>query len=362
MTLLRKLSRSRQIDFLKLWASLKIDGGTDRSIITSMLEDYRNVYGDCAEARFCTHTLGALQNWNGGLSEAMVGWFDDDLALLVRVCKRADNVERSLSKMLNDTEKWFKLKKDILIDVSINSLFIIFTIAIFSFICTVGLRYITEGQESTDINGVVQTLLAIGVFIENKWAVTCFLLVSTTIGLYLAAIYYVGEKRAAMDRIIPFYGFYLGNCSSKFFTMLDVLMSASDMSLRKALEEMQKSGLVNRYISSHIDEMLYRLKERKGGQSNADVADFDTLDTGLLPSRLRLRLKNISKSSDPDIKASTMKTISESLITEQGEYLKFKVNVIGRFIKLGASVITVLSLVILLDSLFVKFSVMQGMG
>lgn len=357
------MNRTKQIEFLKLWASLKLNGSPDREIITSMHDDYLNIMGDCAESRFCDHALTSLQNWNGGFSQAMVGWFDDDLALLVRTCKKANNVEQSLSKMLVQTEKWFSLKKDILLEIIVNGLFLMVAFSVFTFVCTIGLTYATKGVEVKDISSIGQSLMTIGVFIENKGIVLIVLFFCIVGGLWFAAIHYVGEKRSTMDRVIPFYGFYMGNCSSRFFTMLDVMLSSSDISLRSALEELQGSGLVNRYISSHVDEMLYRLKERRGGRKggNEEVNDFDTLDTGLLPPILRLRLKNISKSNDPKVKASTMKTISDSLIKDQGELMRTKVKLVGRMVKLSSGVTAIFSIVVMMDGIFMKIGSMQGM-
>lgn len=363
-----KLSRRRQIDFLKLWSSLKINGGTDRDIITALLVDYQNVIGDCAEADFCKHCIEQLQNWNGGVATAMESWFDDDLIVLVRTSKKAENVEASVNKMIIQTEQWFELKKQLLIELLVNGLFLIFCTGLLIFISTIGMTFALQGMEVSDYTAGIKILLSFGDFIRSKGFVLLFLIIFAILGFWLAAIYYVGDKRQKMDSIIPFYGFYSANCSSRFYTMLDVLLASSDMPLRKALEELQASGLVSRYISVHIDEMLYRLKERRlndrrGGQAggNEDIGDFDTLDTGLLPARLRLRLKCIAKSSDRGSREVMMQTITMSLIKDYGSTLLIKVKLYGRLTKILSASIAGGAVLVLLDTMFVKISLLQTM-
>lgn len=357
----KKLSRRRQIDFLKLWSSLKINGGIDRDIISALLDDYLNVMGECAEAEFCQHCIEQLQNWNGGISSAMEGWFDNDLIVLVRTSKKAENVESSVNKMIVQTEQWFELKKQLMIEVSVSVIFFVFCFSVLVFISTQGIELATEGMKASDYTSSINTLMTLGTFIKSKGIALIFLILVLIASLWIAAIYYVGDNRKKMDEVIPFYGFYSASCSSRFYTMLDVLLASSDMPLRKALEELRTSGLVSRYISVHIDEMLYRLKERRLDRSGGseDGVDLDALDTGLLPSRLRLRLKCIAKSTDKGNREALMETICDSLVKDFGHGLLTKVKYYGRLVKILSATIAIGAVIVLLDTMYLKISLLQ---
>lgn len=359
----KNLSRRRQIDFLKLWSSLKVNGGIDRDIISALLDDYLNVMGECKEAEFCKHCIEKLQNWNGGIASAMEGWFDDDLIVLVRTSKKAENVESSVNKMIVQTEQWFELKKQLMIELGVNGLFFVFCVSVLIFISTIGMDLATQGIPASDYTSGINNLMSFGTFVKGKGIALLFLMFVLIATLWTAAIYYVGDNRQKMDELIPFYGFYSASCSSRFYTMLDVLLASSDMPLRKALEELRSSGLVSRYINVHIDEMLYRLKERRldrsGAAANADTVDFDTLDTGLLPSRLRLRLKCIAKSADKANREALMETICTSLVKDFGYALLAKVKLYGRFLKIISATIAIGAVIVLLDTMYLKMSLLQ---
>ncbi|MEN2500071.1 MAG: hypothetical protein MHMPM18_004239 [Marteilia pararefringens] len=320
--------------------------------------------GECAEADFCQHCIEQLQNWNGGISSAMDGWFDDDLIVLVRTSKKAENVESSVNKMIVQTEQWFDLKKQLIIEMLINVLFFAVCLIVLIFVSTNGIEFATQGMQISDYTSGINILLSFGVVVKSKGIALLFLSFALIATLWAAAIYYVGDNRQKMDGLIPFYGFYSASCSSRFYTMLDVLLASSDMPLRKALEELRSSGLVSRYISVHIDEMLYRLKERRfdrGGDkvSSADSVDFDTLDTGLLPSRLRLRLKCIAKSSDKTSREAIMDTICTSLVKDFGYEFLAKVKLYGRLLKIFSALIATVAVVVLLDTMYLKMSLLQ---
>ena len=355
-----KMSRSKQIEFLKLWSSLKGSNGSDKSVLEILRDDFEKVYGDCLESKFCERALSELSNWAGGFPKSMEGSFDDDLVLLVKITKNAENVELSLNKLLAQTDSWFTLKLNIFISLFSNGFFVLFSLAILILLSTKGVEFGAEGLKPEQITGVAAFLQSFGVFIENyKWLLL-FLGLAIPIVLLLTAFYYVGEHRNTLDKKLPFFGFYSANLSSKFFTLLDVMVM-SGMSMRSALEDMQKTELVNRYISVHIDEMLYRLKERTSLKGDDSYEDFNTLDTGLLPERLRLRLKIMSKSGSKQSQSAIMDTISKSLIKDYGDQLLSKVKIIGRMTKMGSTAVVVFSLIGIFDLMFLKINNLQVM-
>ncbi|MEH6454812.1 MAG: hypothetical protein V7749_00690 [Cocleimonas sp.] len=355
-----KMSRTKQIDFLKLWSSLKSNNSSDKGVIESLKDDYEKVYGECQESIFCEKALKELSNWNGGFPRAMEGGFDDDLVLLVKVTKTSDNVENSLNKLLAQTETWFKLKFDIFMSILTNGLFVLFAASTFILMSTKGISFAIEGLKPEQIVGMPALLQAAGVFIENKKWILLVLILGLPITALLVALFYVGQHRNVLDKKIPFFGFYSANLSSKFFTLLDVMIM-SGLSIRHSLEYMQKTGLINRYINVHIEEMLYRLKERRSYKNNNTQEDFNTFDTGLLPERLRLRLKIMSKSNDKFSQSSIMDTISQSLIKDYGDQLLAKVKITGRVLKMFSAIVIVFSMLTILDLMFLKINSLQMM-
>jgi len=355
-----KMTRSKQIEFLKLWSSLKGGNSSDKSVLEILRDDFEKVYGECAESKFCEKALSELRNWTGGFPKSMEGFFDDDLVLLVKITKTSENVEVSLNKLLAQTDSWYSLKFDIAVSLLSNGLFILFSISVFILLSTKGVQFGAESLQPDQITGFSAFLQSSGIFIENyKWFLI-FLSIGLPITLLLTALYYIGEHRNKLDKKLPFFGFYSANLSSKFFTLLDVMIM-SGLSMRGSLEYMQKTELVNRYISVHIDEMLYRLKERTSLKNVESYEDFNTIDTGLLPERLRLRLKILSKSGNKQSQSAIMDTISKSLIKDYGDQLLVKVKIFGRMAKMASAAVVIFSLIGIFDLMFLKINSLQVM-
>lgn len=354
------MPRKRQIEFIRLWASLKQNGLPDKEIVISLLDDYQKILGNCPEVKFCQSVIDELQNWSGGFHQAMRGWFDNDLILLVKTTRSTDNVTDALKDLLSQTLEWQTLKKAIIREMWMNGLFLLFAFGLFVFISTTAIHMIVGDAPKHNLGSTVITLIGIGNWIKQYGILTILLFV-IGLGTLIYMMYtYTGEHRAEMDRKVPFYGFYSANEASGFFSMLNVMVTGGKMPLRAALEELQSTNLVSKYISSHIDEMLYRLKERKSSKEGSAMS-FDKLDTGLLPARLRLRLSGLSKQKKAEDKQNIMHVIAKQLTSDYGDALLVKVSVIGKTAKYTSGGIVIFSILSVLDVMFSKISNMAGM-
>lgn len=344
-----KLSRRQQIEFISLWASLKQKNVGDKDILQGMHDDYMRIYGSCQETDFCEHAAVTLQNWGGGrggFHTAMEGWFDNDIVVLVSAVAAAGNVQDAVNKLFTQLTRWQRYKTQILIAIASNTLLILFGIAVF-----IGLTFVTGYIVDIAANNGMspppgtEFFMSANELIRGYWLIAALSLLGIG-GVWLWCMYnYVGEGRTWADDVIPFYGFYRAGEAGRFFLMLSLLVSSGSRPLRRALEYLEDSGLCSLYIKTHIQIMLNRLQ---GEQRKAGVI-LDKIDTGLLPSKLRLKLLIMQRQKTADQNFDILQIIGDSLMEEQGEMLLFKVKSIGKICSYSTLTVVVLCGIQFLD-------------
>ncbi len=347
-----KLSRDKQIMIITIWSELKKEGLSDKEILDALNQDYRKIYGEkCQEIVFFEEALYAIRSWSdgkGGFDQAMKGWFDSDITLSVQAIKNSNNVDESIQLILEQLQTWQKIKSKIFMLLFSNSLIIAFALSIFTII-TFAARYVVETFTMNSDFVPDSILITFNDYIVAFWGYLVFFSILTLLVWYITLIYYTGEQRRELDKTIPFFYFYSANESSRFFVILSVIVMSGSYSLRSGLEFLKKSGLCSRYIISHIDEILFRLKHQKSSDNASENVSFEKIDTGLLPDRLRLKLLALQRVTKSQNKTDSLKTISQDLVSLFGEALIGKIEVIASFIKYGVLITVSAAALLFLD-------------
>lgn len=359
----KKFSRKKQLSFISLWSKLKRTGIPDKAILIALKEDYQNVYGpNCKEIEFCIYAEQCLRSWSdglGGFDQAMIGWFDDDIIVAVSSVFASNNVQESIQKLISQLLKWHKIKQKIIVSVFFNTLIVLFAVGIF-----IGLTFaasmVAENMKeaSQKISSIGEIFVSVNMFIKSFFIPILAFIFALLVAWLWTMFFYVGEHRSSLDTKLPFFGFYRANEASRFFMILSLLVTSGKYSLRKALDNLTTSNLCSSYLLSHIDEMQYRLKHQQVDTSDSNVT-FDKIDTGLLPSFLRMQLLAMQRQHKKSDKTDVLTMISDSLIEDGGENLVRKVEVVGKAIMFSTLLFVILCAAAFLE---LVFSMSSSMG
>ena len=280
----------------------------------------------------------------------MSDWFDNDITLSVKAIKNSPSIDESIKQILSQLQNWQKIKSKISMLLFSNSLIIAFALLIFTMI-TFASKYVVETFNMNPDIPVDSILITMNTLIVTYWFQGFIFLLLVFGAWYGTLIYYTGEYRSDLDKIVPFFPFYSANESSRFFVILTVIVMSGGYSLRTGLEFLQKSGLCSRYLNSHINEILFRLKHQKASNTDADSESiqFDKIDTGLLPDRLRLKLLALQRVTSSDDKSTVMATIAGDLVDLFGEALIGKIDLIATMVKYLVLITVAVSALMFLD-------------
>ncbi|MBS0044634.1 hypothetical protein KFE26_20405 [Shewanella sp. M16] len=354
-----KLSRRQQIDFILLWAKLKRTKISDRSILEALNQDYINVYGpDCIQSQFCIsaqHSLRAWADGRGGFDQAMGGWFDDDIIVIVSAVIASDDSQHAIQKLFTQLTQWDVIKQKIIMSVFFNTLFLLFVASVFIGL-TFGSVIVKENMDIANhqIEGIGLFFIECNAFFTSYYLLILAFIILLVTSWAWTMFFYVGEHRNTLDNHMPFFGFYRANEASRFFLILSLLVTSGQRSLRDALDSLIESNLCSLYIQSHIQEMLYRL-EHQGldvNQSGNRSATFDKIDTGLLPPMLRMQLLAMQRQKSVAHQSEVLTIIADNLVEDGGEYLVKKVTVLGKVITYSSLFFVMICIVLFLDYIY----------
>jgi hypothetical protein len=331
----KRISREEQVEFLEFYSSLKSAGIYDKDALMALREEFESAYGaECAQCQFCKEALLGISTGVDSLDLIMHEWFESDLSIVVRT---ATNARRSQSNSHNEPtnatasspvlvanvsplERLLKqaierreigqslrsaFKKPVLMIGS--SLLVTYIVAVYAVEAFAG-----ETPKS-EWSSLALFYDAMGAFLARWTDVFLAGLVVFVGTYYYLAKYYDGEYRLQLDSWVPGYSYFQAMWGGEFFSIMSVLVSPTggQFKLKEALVEYQKNdSLMSPYIALHVEEML-----RRCGSGEFELSQ---LDTGLLPNRMKVRLRVAGRSKNGMSVSSAFEEIACNLGKDYG--------------------------------------------
>ncbi|ENN6469965.1 hypothetical protein AB9X29_003766 [Vibrio vulnificus] len=316
----RRLSRDEQIEILEMLTAMKEAGATDKPAVSALNEEYEEEYGkECLQCEFFRMALKSIGS-GSSLDAAMNEWFAPDLSMIVRTAAAArvgdkahqdesyKNMERPLTTLLRLSTERQKVMNDLLKEFKKPFFSILMGLAATYGAARYGVRMMAGDTPRSEWSLLARMYDAFGTWM-GQWMDVLFVLFALFVVAYFYCLkFYDGEYRLLMDKWVPGFSFYQAVVAGQFFAVMSVLVSpiGGRMKLKEALSEFSSNdNLNNPYISLHIDEMLYRCGDGS--------FELDQLDTGLLPSRMKIRLSVAGRSKQGLSVAKTFEDIANNL-------------------------------------------------
>jgi type II secretory pathway component PulF len=300
--------KNAQVEFVKHYLDLKFNSNSDRSSIEQMLEIYRATVGEsAAETQVCNEMLVKLKN-GFPIVDAMRGWFADDFLLVfsasLNTSRPVDIIEKYMVVMDSFKDLLSVLWKKLLLPLVLLS----GTFAMIIVLGTFVVPTLVSAVDATELTMPIKTVTAIASFVSNHGLLLLMLFIAISYGYRYASRNLTGGLRDQLDHTL--FTIPTQITSAKFFAMLSLLLEAR-MGIKRCLEILH--GNMTPYVDDHIRRMLE--KTQKGS------TNMQQLDTGLLDSRLKIRLRmaSIQNASGNDkslslISQFAVKDVSSSLL------------------------------------------------
>lgn len=300
--------KNAQVEFVKHYLDLKLNSNSDRSSIEQMLEIYRATVGNsAAETQVCHEMLAKLKN-GFPIVDAMRGWFDDDFLLVFSASLNTSHPVDIIEKYMVVMDSFKDLLSVLWKKISLPLIFLLGTFAMIIVLGTYVIPSLVLAVDATQLTMPIKTVTAIASFVSDHGAKLFILFFVLVFAYRYASRNLIGPLRERFDHTL--FTIPTQITSAKFFAMLSLLLEAR-MSIKRCLEILY--GNMTPYVDDHIRKMLEKTQK---GSSN-----MQQLDTGLLDSRLKIRLRmaSIQNASGNDkslslISQFAVKDVSSSLL------------------------------------------------
>lgn len=271
-----------QFDFIETYCSLKSNGSqkiSDRITLQTMLDLMTEEYGfGSIQAVVCRSLLTGLKEGDT-LSHAMRGWFNEDIIQVFDATYQGSNLKDTMRTLLSRMTDHNKLKGNFFTGLIMPIMIIVYGLGVTLMVSIMFIPTIKESVKIEEMGMIVKFYAFIGDMLTN-YGLTIIAFIAFLLGSFFYSLnHWNGSSRMAADKT-PFYGVYSAFAANKLFGVLTLLVE-SGVSLRQALEIIARTSTP--YMAWHIDQMLEMTRQGEFGLLQ--------LETGLLPSRLRLRMR-----------------------------------------------------------------------
>ncbi|WP_330544781.1 type II secretion system F family protein (plasmid) [Aeromonas hydrophila] len=290
--LLWQFGRAQQDLFVNSYISFKSSQShamKDREVIGGLQESFESTYGNDSPIAFVTKRILDQIASGASLAKAMEPYFEESV---MQVFTAVYNSTGDFGKVRELIERIDKAKK--LMRSFWRALFFPFFIFIIGMIIFVfvGLFYmpIVEAMIKEDqLDWFMIFVRGGGAFMETYWPVIAIAVIGLAVSYKLTVRTWTGEYRKMADKYFPPYQIATLMLSFNLFGVLS-LLSSSGSKVKDCLEIMLPNA--SDYSRWHLEQML--------DMTSSGVYGLLQLETGLLPPRLKLRLRIASKSGVSD--------------------------------------------------------------
>ncbi|MDK9774199.1 hypothetical protein [Vibrio sp. B181a] len=362
----RRLTALQQAEFVEFYSELKLSGTMDKEALEALRDEYESSYGkDCMQYEFCVVALNGMGAGDGGLDKAMTDWFYPELAMIVKTANHArknrkgnygDEMEHSespLQLLLNHENERQRIAKKLrgifkkpvlLVTLSLLSTYVA---------AMYGVSAFAGDTPKSEWSAIALAYDSFGHWLA-EWTRPIIACVFGVMAAYLYGCrWYDGEYRLELDKCIPGYSYYQAKVAGQFFSIMSVLVSPNGgaMKLKEALNEFQSNeALMTPYIGIHVDEMISR--------SGSGEFNLEQLDTGLLPKRVKMRLRVAGRSQKGLTTHLAFQTISENLARDYGDAIVKRVDKSMAVVWIVSLLLMIGAFVACLDGAFAKLDQM----
>ncbi|EOV6284256.1 hypothetical protein ACOQ0N_004180 [Vibrio parahaemolyticus] len=332
-----RLTHDQQSELVEFYSDLKASGTKDKEALEALKDEYEASYGkDCLQCQFCRVALEGMGAGDGGLDHAMTEWFQPELALIVKTATRArtnrtdtktskgkgiDGKESPLQLLLKHETERRRIAKELRtifkkpVMLIAISLFATYVAAMY------GVSAFAGDTPKEEWSSIAIAYDSFGHWLDAWTQPILMVLGFIVVAYFYGCRWYDGEFRLELDKYVPGYSYYQAKVAGQFFSIMSVLVSPNGgaMKLKEALIEFQSSeSLMSPYIGIHIDEMMSRC--------GSGEFELGQLDTGLLPSRVKMRLRVAGRAQNGLTTHLAFETISEHLAKDYGDAIVKRVN------------------------------------
>ncbi|MFM5296258.1 hypothetical protein ACEUAI_18705 [Aeromonas veronii] len=284
--------RDQQLAFIENYISLKVNNNRimkDRDLLIGLKDLYQVQYG---EANTTVKIIGLLlEKITEGVSlpEAMGPYFRPDIVQVFSASYNSragfDEVKGLIQRIINGD----KLVRAFMTSISFPLFFLFVTVCLFLFVGGLFIPMTIEMIEKDAIDSLLYFSMDVSAFVLDYWYLVLLPFFVLT-GLYVYSRQnWFSEERNWADNHLPPYQVMALLYSYNIFGILSMLSSSglksesagTKISIRKAIETMLETATP--YASWHLKQML--------DMTSGGVFGLLQLETGLLPTRLKMRLR-----------------------------------------------------------------------
>lgn len=365
----RRLSSVQQAELVEFYSDLKASGTKDKEALEALRDEYEASYGkDCLQCQFCRVALEGMGAGDGGLGQAMTEWFQPELALIVKTASYArsnrndsysdkgsssEMSESPLQLLLKHETERRRIAKELRAIFKKPVMMIAISLLVTYIAAMYGVSAFAGDTPKEEWSSIAIAYDSFGLWL-NTWTKPILMAMAGLAAAYLfGCFWYDGEYRLDLDKWIPGYSYYQAKVAGQFFSIMSVLVSPNGgaMKLKEALGEFQSNeSLMSPYIGIHIDEMMSRC--------GSGEFELGQLDTGLLPSRVKMRLRVAGRAQNGLTTHLAFETIAENLAKDYGDAIVKRVNNSMTVVYIITVILMLGAFVACLDGAFAKLDQM----
>ena len=284
--------REQQLEFIENYISMKVNDKRimkDRDLLIGLKELYQKQYG---ETYISVHVIGLLLEKlteGASLPEALEPYFRADIVQVFSASysSRAgfEEVKGLIRRIINGDE----LIRSFITSVSFPAFYLLVTIGLFLFVGGLFIPMTIEMIEKDAIDSLLYFTIDVSAFVIDYWYVIAVPLIASIISYFYSRQRWLTDKRTWADNHLPPYQVMALLYSYNIFGILSMLSSSglksetsgTKISVRKAIETMLETSTP--YATWHLKQML--------DMTSGGVFGLLQLETGLLPTRMKMRLR-----------------------------------------------------------------------
>ncbi|GIU20929.1 hypothetical protein [Shewanella sp. MBTL60-007] len=271
----------QQFEWMETYSSMKIPGRLDLEVLLAMEDIFRTEYGEESTLRYVTSQI--IERFEEELLVDIIkDWMIPDLCVVFKASLESASNSDLLVQLADQMGQQQKAKGEFFRGLGMPLMLVAFGALFFAGFIFGMVPLIDDFSSAENRNGMLPIIIGAANWIGQYGWVIALLVIALIIPVVLMLPYWTGETRKAAEDYFGWTGISLYayfKCSR--------LLGVMGMLLRSGISTYDSVDIIKPYLPPYLRWHLkqFNLLAEHGSSG------FDVMDTGLLPTRSKVRLK-----------------------------------------------------------------------